>query len=116
MPSDGRLLDVLDSLRQGETEEIHSEHDTGKPTTSVVSLVHSEESPSTDYCLKLNEEPDHQLVSDEGTRLQQDRVKSSTCAKRSARQGSSHKVELPLSTYFSQDENIRKPLLDDRSL
>ena len=116
IPSDGRLLDVLDSLRQGETEEIHSEHDIGKPTTSVVSLVHSEESPSTDYCLKLNEEPDHQLVSDEETRLQQDRVTSLTCAMRSARQGSSYKIELPLSTYFSQDENIRKPLLDDKSL
>jgi predicted outer membrane repeat protein len=118
IPSDGRLLDVLDSLRQGETEGVHSEHDTGtgKPTTSVVSLVHSEESPSTDYCLKLNEEPDHLLDIDKGTTLQQERMTSSTCATRSAWQGSNYKIELPLSAYSSQDENIRKPLLDDKSL
>ena len=49
--SDGRLLDVLDSLRQD--DEIYDQHE--EPTSSVVSLIHSEESLSSDYCLKLNE-------------------------------------------------------------
>ena len=51
--SDGRLLDVLDSLRQNDHDEAYDRHE--DPTSSVVSMVHSEESPSSDYYLKLNE-------------------------------------------------------------
>ena len=108
-PSDGRLLDVLDSLRQDEPEEIYDQHD--KPTSSVVSLVHSEESPSSDYYLKLNEgenQADYQLHIDEGNTLQQKRVKSA-----SIQQGSSNTRKIELSTYFHQDENVKKPLLDE---
>ena len=109
-PSDGRLLDVLDSLRQDESEEIYDQHD--KPTSSVVSLVHSDESPSSDYYLKLNEgenQSDYQPHIDEGNIiLRQERVKSA-----STQQGSNNTKKIELSSYFPQDENIGKPLLDE---
>ena len=109
MPSDGRLLDILDSLRQDETEEIYDQHE--QPTSSVVSLVHSEESPSSDYCLKLTEEQnqsEYQLDIDK--MLWQERVKSRSMSA-STQQGSSTTKNIELS-YFSQDENIMKPILD----
>ena len=108
-PSDGGLLDVLDSLRQDESEEIYDQHD--KPTSSVVSLVHSDESPSSDYYRKLNEgenQSDYQLHTDEGNILQQERVKSA-----STQQGSNNTKKFELSSYFPQNENIKKPLLDE---
>ena len=79
-PSGGGLLDILDSMRQDETEEIiYDQHE--QPTSSVVSLVHSEESPSSDYCPKLIEEEnqsDHQSdIYIENNTLQQERVKRS---------------------------------------
>ena len=113
MPSDGRLLDILDSLRQDEIEETYDQHE--QPTSSVVSLVHSEESPSSDYCLKLTEEENLiQSDIDKGNILHQG-VKNSTCA--SAQRGSSNTKKVELSSYLSQHENnIRKPLLDDESL
>ncbi len=58
-PSDGRLLDVLDSLRQD--DEVYDQHEA--PTSSPVSLIRSEESPSLDYYSKLSH-------SDEGENYQ----------------------------------------------
>ena len=54
IPSDGRLLDVLDSLRQDDVDRSCDPQDA--PTSTVVSLVHSEESPSADYHLTIDEE------------------------------------------------------------
>ena len=107
-PSDGRLLDVLDSLRQDESEEIYHQHD--NPTSSVVSLVHNDESPSSDYYVKLNvgeNQPEYQLHIDEGNILRQERIKSV-----STQQGSYNTKKIELSSYFPQNENIKKPLLE----
>ena len=75
-PLDGRLLDILDSLRQDEIEEICDQYN--QATSSVVSLVHSGESPSSDYHMKHTEEEnlsDHQLDIDKGNDgLRQERV------------------------------------------
>ena len=77
-----------------------------------MSLVHSEESPSSDYYLELNEgenQSDYQPHIDEGNIiLQQERVKSA-----STQQGSNNTKKIELSSYFPQDESIRKPLLDE---
>ena len=109
-PSDGRLLDILDSLRQGETEDINDQHD--HLTSSVVSLVHSEESPSCDYHMEHTEEEnqsDHKLDIDKGNcTLRQGRMKRFMSA--STQKGSN---DTELSSYFSQDENIMKPLLEE---
>ena len=107
-PSDGRLLDVLDSLRQDDHDEAYNQHE--DPTSSVVSMVHSEESPSSDYCLKLNE-GENQSDINKASRLWPERIKGSTCT--STQQGSNNTNEVELSSYFSPDEIMRKPLLDD---
>ena len=107
-PSDDRLLDVLDSLRQDDHDEAYDQHE--EPTSSVVSMIHSEESPSSDYCLKLNE-AENQSDINKASRLWQERIKGSTCA--STQQGSNNTNEVELSSYFSPDEIMRKPLLDD---
>ena len=107
-PSDGRLLDVLDSLRQDDHDEAYDQHE--EPTSSVVSMIHSEESPSSDYCLKLNE-AENQSDINKASRLWPERIKGSTCA--STQQGSNNTNEVELSSYFSPDEIMRKPLLDD---
>ena len=103
-PSDGRLLDILDSLRVDETEEVSDHHE--QPTSSVVSLVHSEESPSCDYHMKLTEEESQLSDID---KLWQEREGA-------AQQGSKNTKKVELSSYFSPDENMRKPLLDDEHL
>ena len=115
MPSDERLLDILDRSRQDETKEIYDQHNTSNPTTSVVSLIHSEESSSTNYCLKLSEE-ENQSDINEGNVLWEEKIECSTSG--SAQQGSNNTVtkKVELSSYFSLDENMRKPLLDDESL
>ena len=112
-PSDGRLLDILDSLRQ--EDEVYDQH--VEPTSSVVSLIHSEESPSSDYCLKLKEgdtQSDYQVQNDKGNTIKlQDRAENSgyTCTLiRST--GNNTKKKLS-SCHVSLDDSIRKPLLDE---
>ena len=105
--SDGRLLDVLDSLRQD--DEVYDQHE--EPTSSVVSLIHSEESQLSDYCLKLSErenQPDYQMKSNKGDiKLQERKSKQirSTC-------DNTKKSASPC--YTTLDESIKKPLLKER--
>ena len=107
--SDGRLLDVLDSLRQ--EDEVYDRQE--KPTSSVVSLVHSEESPSPDYCLKLNEEDnqsDYEAQSDKGNIKLQERAEFSKFASTTI---SNNTKKYSSSCNISKDDSIRKPLLDE---
>ena len=101
-PSDGRLLDVLDSLRQDD-DPVYDQHDA--PTSSVVSLVHNDESPTSDYCLKLTEEEN------QNTKGNIEPQKSSSYV--STQTGLNNTKKEELSPYFSQYESIRKPLLDE---
>ena len=101
-PSDGRLLDVLDSLRQDD-DPVYDQHDA--PTSSVVSLVHNDESPMSNYCLKLTEEEN------QNTKGNIEPQKSSPYV--STQTGLNNTKKEELSPYFSQYESIRKPLLDE---
>ena len=103
-PSDGRLLDVLDSLRQD--DEVYDQCE--EPTSSVVSMVHSEESPSSDYCLKLTE-GENQVQSNKANIEQQESEDFGTCAPIR-----SYTKKSASSCYTSQGDSIRKPLLDEK--
>ena len=107
IPSDGRLLDVLDSLRQDD-DKICDQQD--EPTTSIVSLVHSVESPTSDSNIKFyveENQSEYQLHSDKGTMKLQERAMFA-----SAQRGDDTK-KYEISSYCSQNQCIRKPLLDD---
>ena len=115
-PSDGMLLDVLESLRQGESEEIYDQHD--EPTSSVVSLVHSEESPSSDYYLELNEgenQSDYILQSDKGNVELQAREKCPTPTnfKTQIRSTCDKTKKSTMKNEFSSYDDNRKPLLNE---
>jgi hypothetical protein len=110
-PSDGRLLDVLDSLRQD--DEVYDQH--REPTSSVVSLVHCEESPSSDYCLNLTEgenQSDFQEQSNDGNVKLQEREKV-VCTRIKSTYDHTEKSASPCYTSESLDDSIRKPLLDE---
>ena len=105
-PSDGRLLDVLDSLRQDDHDEAYDQHK--DPTSSVVSMVHSEESPLSDYRLKLTE-GENQVQSNKANIEQQESEDFGTHAPIR-----SYTKKSASSCYTSQGDSIRKPLLDEK--
>lgn len=115
IPSDGRLLDVLDSLRQDDDNERCDHQDA--PTSSVVSLVHSEESPSSDYHLALDEKRTHSKFDNLKLKSNQDKGKPNYSVELDERSQSSVCVstergsrDAESASFFS---SIRKPLLDE---